>query len=306
MRTASTLVLAALAPLGAALAQQKVDIVRASTNNVSVRLSGALGQVKITAWDKDSVALTGGLGAGSRLEGGPYLNQGMKFTVDVPPVSGMKFFVEASDEAALRTNKLEVHVPRNARVWIKTGSADIEANGVTGGLDLNIVGGSVRVNAKPRELIIESMDGPVWFTGYAEFARIKTATGDINLQGAGDDINATSISGAVVVSPSAAGACQRGRFETVTGPITFAADVARGGNVRFDSHSGAIELRLLRPFNAEFDIETITGSIENAYSPSRPTSGREGRGASLNISSGQGGASVVVRSFKGNVKLTTR
>jgi len=276
-------------------AQQKVDIHRAATATVSVRLNGAFGAVRVVGWDRDSIALTGALVAGSRLEGGPLNAQG--------PVTGMKFYIEATDPASDRANKLELRVPRNARVWIKSGSADIDVSSVTGGLDLNIVGGSVRVNGKPRELIVESMDGSVIFNGAADYARIKTATGDISVQGGGDDISLASISGTVTVAD---GSVQRGRFESVTGFITYAGDVARGGEARFDTHSGAIELRFAPDANAEIDAATITGTIENGLTQRRPSIGREGRGMELYTSSGTGGARVQVRSFKGNVKLTTR
>lgn len=279
-------------------AQQKVNIQRAATPTVSVRLNGALSSVRVVAWDRDSIALTGGIGAGSRLDGGPMGGTG--------PVSGMKFYVEATDAAASIGNKLELRVPRNARVWIKALSADIDVSGVAGGLDLNIVGGSVKVSGKPRELIIEAMDGSVQFRGVADYARIKTATGNIDLQAHGDDYSVTTISGTISVSPQVDWAYQRARFESVTGAITFAGDIARGGDVRFDSHSGAIELRLAPQVNAEFDVVTITGAIENNLTARRPVAGREGRGMELGISSGTGGARVQVRSFKGNVKLTTR
>ena len=291
------LVALAVAPLCQAAAQQKVDIHRAAVPTVSVRLGGALSNVKVVGWDRDSIALVGALGAGSRMDGGPSRPTG--------PVSGMKFFVEAADEAAVRGNRLELYVPRQARVWIKAGSADVDASGVTGGLDLNIVGGSVRVNAKEgaRELLVESMDGAVTVTGSAEYARLKTATGDITVQGRADDLLATTVSGAITVND---GEVERGRFESVTGPITFAADVRRGGEARFDTHSGAIELRLARRASLEIDAASVTGQIENAWTSARPVAGREGRGMELGTSSGMGGARVSVRSFKGNVRLTTK
>src|SRR5690242_12234064 len=132
---------------------QKISIERAAAPTVSVRLSGAVGTLRIVGWEYDSISLAGAIGVGSRLDGGPLTGTG--------PVSGMKFYVDAPDEAASRVNKLELRVPRTARVWIKSGSADIDASGITGGLDLNIIGGSIKVNAKPRELIVESMDGSV-------------------------------------------------------------------------------------------------------------------------------------------------
>src|SRR5688572_22428047 len=87
-------------PWSSATAQQKVDIHRACTPTVSVRLGGAMSSVKIIAWDRDSISLTGALASGSRIDGGPYNVSG--------PVTGMKFFVEAIDEAGLLGNKLEL------------------------------------------------------------------------------------------------------------------------------------------------------------------------------------------------------
>ncbi len=284
------------APVAAALAQQKVDIRRSATPTVSVRLSGAFAQVNVVGWDRDSVALTGAVGAGSRLEGGALAVAG--------PVTGMKFFVETAQDASTAANKLELRVPRQARVWIKAGSADVDASGVSGGLDLNIVGGSVRVAAKAtRELLIESMDGNVTVSGDAAYARLKTATGSIALDGRVEDVSAATVSGSITFG---AGAVERARFESVTGPIVFAGDVARGGDARFDTHSGAVELRLAGAASLEVDAATITGQIENGWSRTRPIAGREGRGMELATSSGMAGARVLVRSFKGNVKLTTK
>jgi hypothetical protein len=276
-------------------AQQKVDIRRAAISTVSVRLGGAMSQVHVVGWDRDSVAIVGALGIGSRIDGGALNATG--------PVQGIKFFVDAPDEAAVRSNTLELRVPRGARVWIKAGSADVDATGVTGGLDLNIVGGSVRVSGKPRELIVESMDGSVTFTGSASFARLKTATGDITVDGGGEDITLSTVSGQLRMS---GGQVERARLESVTGPITFAGDLTRAADARFDTHSGAIELRFTRGAPVEVDAQTVTGAIENLWTKTRPAIGREGRGMELGTSSGIGGARVSIRSFKGNVRLATK
>lgn len=293
-RFLSTLVtlLAAAAPLAA---QQKVDIRRAATPDVSVRLSGHFAALTISQWPKDSMALIGVVATGTRVEGGALNPTG--------PVQGMKMFAESPEGTSIVNNRLELFVPRGARVWVKTGSADIVVNGVAGGLDLNIVGGSVRVNGKPRELIVESMDGAVTFTGYADFARIKTATGDITLtEAGGEDLTLTTVSGAVRVAPGER-ELQRGRFESVTGPIAYTGKLDRGADLRFDTHSGAVDLRIPRSSSLEMDAISITGAIENGWSSSRPIAGREGRGMELGFSSGMGGARVSIRSFKGNVRI---
>jgi DUF4097 and DUF4098 domain-containing protein YvlB len=161
----------------------------------------------------------------------------------------------------------------------------------------------VRVSGRPRELIVESMDGSVDVSGFVSYGRIKTATGDITFQGTGEDMTVATVSGTIRVGD---GSVERARFESVTGPIVFGADLVRGGDARFDTHSGAIELRLSRKAEVEIDASSVTGAIENAWSSRRPAIGREGRGMELGISSGMGGARVSVRSFKGNIKLATK
>lgn len=288
-----TFALAAVA-VSEAHAQQKVDIRRAASPDVSVRLSGAFSSLRITAWAVDSIAITGTVGPGSRFEGGALNRSG--------PVQGMKLYVDGPMDPTVSQNTFELRVPRGARVWVKTGSANIDCSGVAGGLDLNIIGGSVRVNGKPRELLVESMDGSVTFSGFADFARVKTATGNIVVEGGGEDLAFTTVSGTIQAA-NGERSLERARFESVTGPITYTGNLTRGANLRFDTHSGAIELRLGRA-PVELDVATMTGAIENTWSSARPAAGREGRGMELSTSSGMGAARVEVKSFKGNVRIT--
>jgi hypothetical protein len=293
----STLLLVPLLGPVALLAQQKVDIRRPSTSTVSVRLSGPFSSLRIIAWAADSIALTGSLGAGSSVQGAP-----LNFT---GPVTAMKFFVDGAADASVAANRFELRVPRNARVWVKTGSAEIDCAGVAGGLDLNIIGGSIRVNGKPRELLVESMDGTVHFSGYSDYARLKTATGNIVVEGGGEDLSLVTVSGSIQLA-NGERTLQRARFESVTGPITYSGQLPAGADLRLDSHSGAIEVRLERGNSVEVDASTMTGAIENILTQTRPIAGREGRGMELSTSSGTGSARIQIRSFKGNVRVAPR
>ena len=288
------LALSALLGASSVAAQAKIDIHRAARPNVSLRLSGGFASVKVIAWQHDSIAITGSVGPGNRFAGGPLEIAG--------PLSGMKFFVESEGQASIASNRIEMRVPRDARLWIKTGSAQVDVQGVTGGLDLNIIGGSVTVAGKPRELVVESMDGAVSFNGDATFAKVKTATGNISFIGRGEDMTLTTVSGVVTVDGGGRAPVERARLESVTGPITFGAELARGADVRFDTHSGAVELRLRPNAAVEIDAATMTGTIENQWNGRRAIAGREGRG--MELGSGSGGARIQIRSFKGNVRLS--
>ena len=286
------LLAAALLPALAAPshAQRKVHAAHATTPDVSVRLFASVGTVQVIGWEKDSVVVSGTVAKGSQVAlGSP------------SPVAtrGLKLFVESPTEEAGRGGTLTMRVPRNARVWLKTGSADVTVSEVTGGLDVNIVGGSIMVRGSPRELRAESMDGAVTVDGVPPWMRVKTATGNISLRG-GQDVGASTISGAI---DARGGQSERVKLESTTGDIRFALGLARGASVEMETHSGAIDAQLSRKTPMDVDAATVTGVIENAWSKSRPTVGGEGRGMTFSSQSGGMGGRVVLRSFKGKITL---
>lgn len=289
----SLLLVAAATLAGTAGAQQKVDVRRAVTRDVYVRLNGAFSSLKVTGWEKDSLVMTGSLPKSSRFE------PAMGGTGGTAPLQGVKFYIEGSASETI-AGSLELFVPVGATVWAKSGSATIDVTGITGGLDLNIVGGAISVSGKPRELNIESMDGSVTVTGAPTWMRAKTATGDITIRGSCTDLGLTTVSGTIAIRD---GVFERARVESVTGNVTFGAGVSRAGNLLIDSHSGSIEL-LIGKASLDIEATTITGSITNNVSTRRPTPGREGRGEELTLSLGIGEARATLRSFKGNIRLT--
>ena len=270
--------------------QQKVDVRRAVTRDVYVRLNGAFSSLKVTGWQKDSLVMTGVLPKESRFE--PAMGSSSA------PAPGLKFYIEGAANAAI-SGSLELFVPVGATVWAKSGSATIDVTGITGGLDLNIVGGSISVTGNPRELNIESMDGNVAVNGAPTWMRAKTATGDVSVRGSCTDLGITTVSGTVTIRD---GSFERTRVESVTGNVMFGAGVARAGTLLIDSHSGTIELQIGKA-SLDIDATTITGNITNNVTTRRPTPGREGRGEELTLSLGTGDARVTLRSFKGNIRL---
>ena len=258
----------------------------------SVRVFVLNGSVRVTGWDRDSVAVTGTAAAGQELFSG-----GGRRSVKL----GLWDRVDANN--ALPSH-LEVRVPARSRVWVKTGyAADVDVSGVVGGLDLNTAGGSVRVTGSPRELTVEAMDGDVDITGSPTWLRAKSASGSITLRGSAEDAALSTVSGRITVAGAsgAAGAFARARFESVTGDVHFSGAPARGGALDFDTHSGAIDLALAPEPGADFDITTIAGAVDNGLTAARP--GAEPRRKALAFSTGDGGARVTVRTFKGLVRL---
>src|SRR2546428_11137904 len=227
----------ALAVLGRqATAQARVDQRWPLDPGGSVRIVSAFGSMRVRGWAVDGVAVSGRVAAGA----GRFYATGdagaRKLGVDI-----------AADARNAGRAELEVRVPRRATVWVRSTAADIDVVGMDGTLDLSTVGGGVHVVGTPQDVTAETMDGRVEIAGGTGRARVKTVSGDILLRGASADLGASTLSGAIVVRAGGwrrgRPGVQRGKFESVTGDISFDGELGRGGRVELGNQSGNIALQ---------------------------------------------------------------
>jgi hypothetical protein len=276
----------ALASLPAS-GQSKVDRGIKLNADGAIRIYNTVGSVRVVGWNRDSVAVRGLLGGGNTLHfgGGP---------------GGVKMFVEGRDERNPAAASIEVMVPARAKVWVKTASADIDVTGVTGSLDLYVVGGRITVRGNPADVNAEAIDGAITMIGSPGWLRAKSASGDVSFDGSCSDVTLSTVSGKIDADGTG---FEKAKFETVTGGIRFAGSFRSGGLVNFDTHSGSVEVGVSPSTPADFDVVSIAGSIVNRLTSSRPIKGRYGRGSELVTATGGGGTRVAIRSFKGPVTL---
>jgi DUF4097 and DUF4098 domain-containing protein YvlB len=292
MNRQALLAVAALSILAAA-AQAQVKVQRGLRLDAdgAVRISNLVGSVHVTGWDRDSVSLRGSLPKGDKL----FMGGGSH---------GMKLFVEPMNDRNPQPSSLEVMVPARAKVWVKTATAEIDVSGVTGELDLYVVGGRIRVSGKPAELNAEAIDGDIEVNGKPGWLRAKSASGSVTLNGSSSDVSISTVSGGIIVnSEPAAGKFERAKVETVTGAIRFNADIEKGAAIEFNTHSGSMDIAIPRGTGADFDIASIAGTISNELNYARSVKGRYGRGSEMVMTNASGGARVTIRSFKGPVNL---
>jgi DUF4097 and DUF4098 domain-containing protein YvlB len=253
----------------------------------ALRIVNMVGSVVVHGWNKDTVLVRGSLGPGDKFfAGGGY--------------TGAKMFVESENDRDPSPAKLELWVPARVRLWIKTATANIDVNDVTGGLDLYVVSGTITVDGSPHELNAEAIDGDIHVAGSPSWLRAKTATGTITFQGASADLGLSTVSGPIKVS---GGVFERAKLETVTGNILFGGKLDRSGTFDFDTHSGSVDIAIPEATSVGISVVTIAGTITNNLSKKAPVPGRFGRGAELTMDLSGGGAKVSVRTFKGPVTL---
>ena len=231
MRTRVLLALIVLALPLTAGAQTKVSRSFQLNADGSVRLHALVGTVTVRGWDRDSVTIRGSLGAGNRLHGG-----GGR--------TGVKLFVEAENDLNPAASTLEVMVPARAKVWIKTATANVRVAGVTGSIDVYVISGAIDITGSPADVNAEAIDGTILIRGSPGWVRAKSASGAVSLWGASRDATLSTVSGRITVDGNATprGVFERGRFESVTGDVSF-----RGGIAR--------EFELIRPTDRDRALE---------------------------------------------------
>jgi DUF4097 and DUF4098 domain-containing protein YvlB len=145
----------------------------------------------------------------------------------------------------------------------------------------------------------ESMDGPITVESAAPWTRLKTASGAITVTG-GDDLAALSVSGPITYRGIG---FRRAHLESVSGDIHVAGAPDRTGRLEVESHSGRITVELPPGTGAEFDVQSLYGTIRNAFTAGLPRRLPDLQGWELVFATQVGGADIVLRSFKGEIAL---
>ncbi|HEX5724652.1 MAG TPA: DUF4097 family beta strand repeat-containing protein [Longimicrobiaceae bacterium] len=307
---------------GAAAAQRTLNERVATSPTGTVEVHNVAGSVRVSAWDRNEVQVTGSLGRGAeRLE----LDEqgGGRVVVRV---------VLPRNAHNVRGSDLEVRVPARKSVTVRAVSADVEVSGVSGAVNAQSVSGKVDVSGSPSDVSAQSRSGNVVLdveSGHAEAnstsggvtvrgrirgaVEVASVSGNVNVAASTGEVKASSVSGGVHVAAmtgraevsSVSGNIRltgrriAGNFHTVSGEIVVRGDLASGGTTSLQSHSGGVELYL--GSGADLEVTTFSGEILNEVNARLVRSNASRREQHLVV--GGGGPRVTVRTFSGDVKL---
>ena len=277
-----TLLALAAVPLAAQAPVRRMAV----APNASIRILNLAGSVRVSGWDQDSISVAGTPPSG----GGMLLMGGSE--------RGVKVVVEANAATDLPGTNLDIRVPRGASLWVKSATATITIEGVTGQVEASTVTGAISVRGSPGVLVAESMEGDLDIAAPARITRLKTAGGAITVRDAANEITATSVSG--VIRLLNARDVSSGRLESVSGSVLFNGAVAPGGSLDLQTHDAPIEILLPPRQNALVEVSAYGGKTINRIPG---LAGAPGKGKAVQYRLGNGRARVVARSLKGDVSL---
>lgn len=242
-----------------ALAATAIQERRAAGAEGVVEISNVAGSVRVAGWRRDAVEVSGRLGDGvERVE---FDVQGDRTVVRVHLVRGQDRRGDGSAE-------LLVRVPQRSRVVANTVSAELDVDGVNGGLEL------------------------------------KSVSGNIDVRGGFTEADVASVSGGVRLS--GAGRSTRVALRSVSGALEFDGPLARDGHYELETVSGRVLMRVHGRPSAAFDLSTFSGEIRNGFGPPAERTSRYAPGLALRFSEGQGGAQVRMRAVSGTLELEQR
>jgi hypothetical protein len=281
--------LLALGLAAPARSAQSVDETRPASADASISIENLSGSITITGWDREELKVTGTLGEGTEgleISGGP---ERLRVEVVIPRRS-----------RHVSESYLEVSVPKEARLSVSTVNADVSCAAFAGRLGANTVNGEVNVKDKLAEIDVETVSGDIALTVDCPDLEASSVSGEIRIEGARGDTAVETVSGDVRI---AAGVLERFQCGTVSGDLEFSGALSPKGRYSFGSQSGNIRLTLSAKPDAEFEISTFSGDIDNDFGPEATRTSKYVPAQELSFTEGDGGASVEIETFSGDVEL---
>lgn len=272
-----------------------IDRTQATTASPSVEVVNVQGLVRVRAWDRNEVRLTGVL-ENDRDE--------LEFSGDAGQVT-IRVRPEKDNGRVRDDARLELSVPKGASLNVQAVSADIEVEGVHGTQRLESVSGDVTTVVYGEELWLRTISGDASVTGQGGTSTtfVESVSGNVTARGLKGEVSSQSVSGDVDLEVEAA---TRVRLKTVSGEI--GAKLGFGGSAQLDAESvsGNIVLAFPTTVDAEFDIETFSGDIDNCFGPKPERKSRYAPGQQLRFTEGKGSARVRIDTMSGDIELCNR
>lgn len=189
--------------------------------------------------------------------------------------------------------KLTIRVPAGSSVTVKTVAGRVRMSRVTGVATLEAVSGDVTVDGAPKELEATSVSGDLFLVSSSERIRAKSVSGKVRVSGPRGKLEASSVSGKLEVQKAALSRCE---ISTVSGSIEFDGALLSAGPHEIKSHAGKITLTLPTGKPVEIHAASFSGTIRNKI-------GNTNSRSKAQVSVGKGGPRVTVRSFSGGIVI---
>jgi DUF4097 and DUF4098 domain-containing protein YvlB len=279
---------------GAAQAEE-VNRKNAADPKGQVDIVNVAGTVEVVGWDRAEVQVNADLG--SNVERLDFKTEGARTLIKVvlPKMSGSS-----------GSSDLIVKIPRDSSLNVNTVSADQSISGIRGTQRLQAVSGGIETEFGPGDLEAKTVSGDILARGTdgKGSVRATSVSGDIQLDKIGPELDLNTVSGDMTVR--VAERLDRARIKTTNGNLDLTGALGKEARVDAEAINGDLRFTLRGDINAEFDIETFNGDIDNCFGPKASRTREYGPGNELRFTQGKGDAQVRVKTMNGGVGICQR
>jgi DUF4097 and DUF4098 domain-containing protein YvlB len=200
---------------------------------------------------------------------------------------------------------LDIQVPRGSRVEASVVSADLSSRGVLGQQRLKSVSGEITADIAGDDSELRTVSGDLTIRGNGKPLRLRASSvsGNIDLTNAAGSVDVVTVSGGARLDLIDASDV-RGR--TTSGELELRAKLTRDGRVDIEGVSGDITLRVSAPNGFSTEIESFSGDIEGCLADGVERVSKYGPGTRLNIRTVEAGARVRAKTMSGDVDICDR
>ena len=175
-----------------------------------------------------------------------------------------------------RTLRVEVHMPREADLNVETGDGSVEAQAITGSLDIHTGDGHIRVDGAHGDIRLRTGDGSIEGRDLDGKVDADTGDGHVTLEGRFDALNIKTGDGSVTARVGAGSKLATGwKIHTGDGSVDVSLPGDLQANIDASTNDGRISLG-------------IPVTVEGTFSNSRISGKMNGGGQQLLIHTGDG------------------
>jgi DUF4097 and DUF4098 domain-containing protein YvlB len=201
--------------------------------------------------------------------------------------------------------ELDVQVPRGSRLEASVVSADLSSRGVLGTQRLKSVSGEITADIAGDDSEMRTVSGDLTLRGNGKPLRLRASSvsGNIDLTNVAGTVDVVTVSGDARVNIIDATEV-RGR--TTSGSLDLNAKLLRDGRVDVEGVSGDITLRVSAPGGLSAEIESFSGDIQGCLASNVEQVSKYGPGVRLNLRTVEAGARVRAKTLSGDVDICDR
>jgi DUF4097 and DUF4098 domain-containing protein YvlB len=202
---------------------------------------------------------------------------------------------------------IEVKVPKGSSVEVGAVSADISSKGVQGTQRLKSVSGEVTAEVAGDDSEVRSVSGDVTVRGSGKpiSLRVSSVSGNLDLMNGSGKLDVVTVSGDARVGMAETSEI---RARSTSGNLTVNAKLTRDGRVDVEGVSGDVTLRLSAPGGLSTEIESFSGDIHGCLAGGKVERvSKYGPGVRLNLRAVEaGGPRVRAKTLSGDIEICDR